>query len=338
MADLDLPTGTVTFLFTDLEGSTRLLQAHPAAYRHAVRRHHALLRGAIKARMRLHKGEVEVQGARYFGAPLYRAGRLLATAHGGQVVLSAATAALVRDEVAGGRLRDLGVHRLRDLARPERVAQLLHPELPGEFPPLRSLDARPHNLPRPLTSFGGRERELAEVARLLAAQRLVALTGVGGTGKTRLAVEAAAGLGDAFPDGMVFVDLAPLRDPDLVVATIGQALGRWDAGPRPLLDTLQGVLAERALLLVLDNFEQLLPAAPAVGELLGACPGVTALATSRAPLRLRWERLVVVAPLALPDRARLGAPGLLAPAPAVALLVARESAVGSSIGAGWSPW
>ena len=217
MADpADLPTGTVTFLFTDLEGSTRLLQAHPAAYREAVRRHHDLLLGAVegargggvrdgggrrlrrlrlpddavaaalagqlalqreawgevgplRARMGLHTGEVERQGGHYFGAPLYRCARLTATAHGGQVVLSEAVTVLVRDALpAGAGLRDLGAHRLKDLQAPERVAQLLHPVLPAAFPPLRSLDALPHNLPRQLTSFVGRERELAEVARLLA--------------------------------------------------------------------------------------------------------------------------------------------------------------------------
>ena len=212
----DLPTGTVTFLFTDLEGSTRLLEAHPSAYRDAVARHHALLRAAVeahggavfetvgdavyaafahatdavaaalagqralhqepwpagcalRARMGLLTGEVDLQGAHYFGAPLYRGGRLLAAAHGGQVVLAQATADLVQDGLpTAASLRDLGEHRLRDLARPERVSQLLHPDLPADFPPLRTLDALPHNLPLQLTSFVGRERELGEVAAQLA--------------------------------------------------------------------------------------------------------------------------------------------------------------------------
>ena len=198
-----LPEGTVTFLFTDLEGSTRLLQAHPAAYREAVRRHHDLLRGAVeahqgvvfetvgdavyaafahatdavaaalagqqalhqeswgevgalRARMGVHLGEVEAQGGHYFGAPLYRCARLTAAAHGGQVVLSQATVDLVQDALpAGAGLRDLGEHRLKDLQRPERVVQLTAPDLPADFPPLRSLDARPHNLPLQLTSFVG---------------------------------------------------------------------------------------------------------------------------------------------------------------------------------------
>ena len=217
-----LPEGTVAFLFTDLEGSTRLLQAHPAAYRDAVRRHHELLRGAVeghggavfetvgdavyaafarptdavaaaldgqrallredwgptgplRARMGVHLGEAETypvrgaaRGARYFGLPLVRCARLMATAHGGQVVLSAPVAEVVRDALpAGAALRDLGAHRLNGLQLPERVFQLLHPDLPGDFPPLATLDAPRHNLPPQLTSFVGRERELAEVARLL---------------------------------------------------------------------------------------------------------------------------------------------------------------------------
>ncbi len=222
----ELPTGTVAFLFTDLEGSTGPEQAHPAAYRDAVRRHHDLLQGAVqaadgvvfetvgdavyaafarptdavaaalegqlalqreawgatgplRARMGVHLGEAEAypapgaaHGARYYGLPLVRCARLMATAHGGQAVLSAAVAEVVRDALpAGVALRDLGEHRLKDLQRPERVVQLLHPDLPADFPPLRTLDARPHNLPLQLTSFVGRERELAEVAALLGAQR-----------------------------------------------------------------------------------------------------------------------------------------------------------------------
>src|SRR5262245_17594879 len=217
-----LPTGTVTFLFTDLEGSTRLLEAHPDAYREAVARHHALLlqaveaRGGVvfetvgdavyaafrrptdavraalagqralqahdwgaaplRARMGLHHGEVDLQGVHYFGAPLYRCARLTATAHGGQTVLSAAVAEVVRDALPEGvRLRDLGAHRLKDLQRPEHLFQLGHPDLPADFPPLRTLDALPNNLPGQLTSFVGRERELGEVAALLGAHRLVTL-------------------------------------------------------------------------------------------------------------------------------------------------------------------
>ena len=235
---VDLPAGTVTFLFTDLEGSTAPQQAHPAAYRDAVRRHHDLLleavashggvvfetlgdavcaaferptdavaaalagqralqreawdaTGPLRARMGVHLGEVEAypapgaaQGARYLGRPRVRCARLMATAHGGQVVLSEAAVALVRDALPpGAGLRDLGAHRLKDLQQPERVAQLTHPDLPAAFPPLRSLDALPHNLPRQLTSFVGRERELGEVAALLGGAPLLTLTGPGGHGQ-----------------------------------------------------------------------------------------------------------------------------------------------------------
>jgi class 3 adenylate cyclase len=225
----------VTFLFTDLEGSTRLLEAHPEAYRDAVRRHHALLEqaveahggvvfetagdavyaafarpadavaaalagqqalqredwgelgpGALQARMGVHPGEVEPQGGHYFGAPLYRCARLLGSAHGGQVVLSEAAAALVRDALPeGAGLRDLGEHRLKDLQRPERVAQLLHPGLPPEFPALRTLDARPHSLPRQATPFVGRVGELAAVAARLRRPDVPLLTLTGPVGPAR---------------------------------------------------------------------------------------------------------------------------------------------------------
>jgi len=384
----ELPTGTVTFLFTDLEGSTAAQQAHPAAYRAAVRRHHALLQGAVeghggavfetvgdavyaaferptdavaaalagqlalgreawgelgtgalRARMGIHLGEVEAypapgaaHGARYLGLPLVRCARLLATAHGGQVVLSEATAALVRDALpAGAALRDLGEHRLKDLQRPERIFQLLHPDLPGEFPPLRSLDALPTNLPAQLTSFVGRERELAEVDRLLAAQRLVTLTGPGGVGKTRLALLAAAAALDAFPGGVWFVGLAPVADPALVPAAVAQALGVRETPGRPLVETLTDALRAKRLLLVLDNCEHLLPAAaPVVAELLAAGPGLKALATSRAPLRVAGEHEHPVPPLGLPplpDPLHPPSPAALSRHEAVALFVERAAAV-----------
>jgi predicted ATPase/class 3 adenylate cyclase len=343
-----LPEGTVAFLFTDLEGSTRLLQAHPAAYRDAVRRHHALLRGAVeahggvvfetlgdavcaafgrptdavaaalagqvalhredwgavgplRARMGVHLGDVERQGAHYFGAPLYRCGRLMDAAHGGQTVLSGAAVALVRDALPeGAGLRDLGAHWLKDLPRPERVFQLTAPGLPGDFPALRTPCARPHNLPAPLTSFVGRERELGEVAALLGAHRLVTLTGPGGVGKTRLALEVAAAAGGDFAHGAWFVALAPLADPRRVAAAVAQALGVRERGGEPLVETLKGALRVQEVLLVLDNVEHLLAAAPLAAELLAAAPGLRVLATSRAPLRVSGEREYPVPPLALP--------------------------------------
>jgi predicted ATPase/class 3 adenylate cyclase len=374
-------------LFTDLEGSTRLLEAHPAAYREAVRRHHDLLRaaveahggavfetvgdavyaafaqatdavaaalagqlalqaadwgelgpGALRARMGLHTGEVERQGAHYFGAPLYRGARLTATAHGGQTVLSEAAAALVRDTLpelsAGAALRDLGEHRLKDLQRPERIFQVVRPDLPADFPPLRTLDARPHNLPVLRDPLIGRARELAQVEALLARDDvgLVTLTGPGGVGKTRLALQAAADLLDRFPDGVVVSDLAPVRDPALVAPTVVQTLGVPAAGGRPPGEVLRGYLRERRLLLLLDNFEQVLGAAALVADLLRACPHLKALVTSREALRLGGERRVAVPPLALPDPRDLregAAPptARLARSEAVRLFVARAQAV-----------
>jgi predicted ATPase/class 3 adenylate cyclase/Tfp pilus assembly protein PilF len=373
------PAGTVTFLFTDLEGSTRLLEAHPDAYREAVRRHHELLReavdahggvvfetmgdavyaafarptaavraalagqralqaepwgatGPLRVRMGLHLGEVERQGGHYFGAPLYRCARLLATAHGGQTVLSGAVAEVVRDALpADAGLRDLGEHRLRDLQRPERLFQLGHPDLPVDFPPLRSLDALPHNLPVQLTSFVGRARELAEVRQLLSANRLVTLTGAGGVGKTRLALRAAAELHGAFPDGAWLISLAPVADPALVPSAIAQALGVREAGGRTLAEGLRDHLRDKRLLLIVDNCEHLLPgAAPAVTDLLAAAPRLKVLATSRAPLRLAGEREYPVPPLRLPDPpapARPPDPAALARSEAVALFAERAAAV-----------
>jgi predicted ATPase/class 3 adenylate cyclase/DNA-binding CsgD family transcriptional regulator len=370
----ELPTGTVAFLFTDLEGSTRLLEAQPTAYRDAVRRHHALLRwaveasggvvfetvgdavyaafarptdavvaalrgqlalarepwgaaGPLRARMGVHLGEVERQGSHYFGAPLYRCARLTAAAHGGQAVLSAAAAALVRDALPDGAgLRDLGEHRLKDLQRPERVFQLTSPELSGDFPPLRTLEARPNNLPGQLTSFVGRERELVEVAALLGAHRLVTLTGPGGVGKTRLAVAVAAAP-DAFADGVWFVPLAPVPDPGLVASAIAHATGVRDIGGQSLLDALTTALRDQRRLLVLDNFEHLLPAATLLAELLARCPLLTALVTSRAPLRLSGEHEYALAPLAVPDSTQAASPGYAARFDAVRLFVQRAQAV-----------
>jgi predicted ATPase/class 3 adenylate cyclase/DNA-binding CsgD family transcriptional regulator len=372
-----LPEGTVTFLFTDLEGSTRLLEAHPAAYQAAMRRHHDLLRsaveahggvvfetvgdpvyaafaraadavaaalagqvalrreawgeiGVLRARMGLHTGEVERQGRHYFGAALYRGARLTATAHGGQVVLSEATAALVRGALpAGAALRDLGTHRLKDLRHSERVFQLLHPELRPDFPPLATPDARLHHLPVPPAPLIGRETEIAAVLRALRRPdvRLLTLTGVGGTGKTRLALDVARALAPGFRHGVFLVDLAPLADPELVLPALAAVLGVRDAGDRALAETVREHLHGRQTLLVLDNCEHLLDAAPLVSDLLAACPGLKVLATSRAPLHLRWEHELAVPPLALPDLARLPDAPALEQTAAVALFLHRAGAV-----------
>ena len=194
----------------------------------------------------------------------------------GQVLLSAGAAFLGRDRLPeGAGLRDLGPHRLKDLLEPEPIFQLLHPELPDQFPRLQTLESRPNNLPLQPTPFLGREREVAQVVELAGRPevRLLTLTGPGGTGKTRLALQAAAELLGDFPDGVFFVPLAPLTDPDLVLRPIAATLGIREEGGQPLAERLQESLATKQLLLVLDNFEHLAAAAPAVGELLAVSPG-----------------------------------------------------------------
>src|SRR5918994_3968849 len=229
---------------------------------------------------------------------------LLSAAHGGQVLLSLPTEELVGDQLpAGTSLRDLGEHRLKDLFRPERVFQLSTPGLPSEFPPLRSLDAYRNNLPLQPTPLIGREKEVSEVCERLSRPevRLLTLTGAGGTGKTRLALQAAAELTEDFDDGVYFVSLAAIRDPQLVVRAAAGTLGVKEAGGQPLLVSLEDDLREKHILLVVDNFEHLLEAAPTVSELLSAAPKLKVLATSRIPLRLYGEHEYSVPPLALPD-------------------------------------
>jgi predicted ATPase/class 3 adenylate cyclase/Tfp pilus assembly protein PilF len=348
----DLPSGTVTFLFTDIEGSTALWERDRTAMAAAVGCHVSLLdtaiqrhggvhfktvgdavqaafptapravaaaldaqrallaedwgeTGSLRVRMALHAGDATPdERGDYLAAPLNRLSRLLATGYGGQILLSQTVQQLLRgalqDRVA---LRDLGEHRLRDLLEPERVFQLLHPELPDQFPALKSLEARPNNLPRQPTPFLGRVHLVREVVALLnrADVQLLTLTGPGGTGKTRLALQAAVELLDDFADGVFLVELAPVADTNLVPSAIGTALGLREEGNQSPQDAVTAYLRHKALLLVLDNFEHLLEAAPVVGRLLNACPGVKVLATSRAPLRLRAERLHPVPPLTTPD-------------------------------------
>jgi predicted ATPase/class 3 adenylate cyclase len=284
---------------------------------------------ALRVRMALHTGDAVAREGDYLGAAVNRCARLRAIAHGGQILLSRATQELVRDQLPeGASLRDLGECRLKDLARPEPVCQLLHPDLQADFPPLQTLEAHPNNLPAQPTPLIGREVELAAVQRLLQREgvRLVTLTGAGGTGKTRLGLQIAAELLEEFADGVFFVDLAPIRDPDLVVPTIAQALGIREAEGRSLSESLKAFLREKQVLLLLDNFEQVLAAAPRVAELLAGAPRLKVLVTSRAILRLRGEHDFPVPPLALPDRGRLPNRELLSQYAAVALFIQRAVA------------
>ena len=382
-AETALPAGTVTFLFTDIEGSTARWEQHPEAMRVALARHDALLQegiathggvvltergegdsffalfarpsdalaaacalqhalaaepwpeavAPIRVRMALHTGEAGMRERRdYRGTAVNRCARLRAVAHGGQVLLSGATYELVREllppEVS---LRDLGAHRLKDLTRPERVFQLLHPNLPADFLPLKSLDTQRHNLPVQPTALIGREREVATVRECLLEPetRLLTLTGPGGTGKTRLALQVSAEVLEAFPDGVFFVNLAPISDPALVLPTIAQTLGVTEAGSQPLRDTLHAFLHDKQLLLLLDNFEQVVEAASMLSELLAACALVRMLVTSRAALHLRAERLYAVPPLALPETTPLPPLAMLTQYEAVRLFIERAQDVKS---------
>ena len=329
----DLPTGTVTFLFTDIEGSTRMLQALGDRYREVLERHDAIVREALAAhegieistegdaffavfrsataaveaavaaqqglarerwpdgypvrvRMGLHTGEGRLGADSYVGLDVHRAARIAATGHGGQVVISAATRALVEAALpAGATLRDLGSHRLKDLDATEHLSQLVIAGLREDFPSLRSLDA-PSTLPLEATTLVGRQIEVDEATRLLAATRLLTLTGPGGTGKTRLAIRLAAAVASSFRDGVFFVDLAALTDPALVGSTVAHSLGVSEQADRSIIDILGAHLGPKELLLVLDNFEQVLPASEVVAELMGAAPHLKILVTSRSVLNL----------------------------------------------------
>ncbi|MBI4278278.1 MAG: tetratricopeptide repeat protein [Armatimonadetes bacterium] len=372
----DLPAGTVTFLFTDIEGSTRLLHHLGDRYAGVLSDYRQILRTAVReaggyevdasgdaffaafprardalaaaiagqeafvsrswpqgtalwVRMALHTGEPVRAGGGYVGLDVHRAARLCAVGHGGQILLSQTTHDLVEHDLAAGMdLRDLSAHRLKDLLRPERIFQLVHPGLPADFPPLRSLDVLPNNLPIQLTTFVGRERDMEEVKRLLAGTRLLTLTGTGGCGKTRLALQVAAELLEEFRDGVWLVELAALADPALIPQAVASALGVREEPGRPLLATLTDHLHPRHLLLILDNCEQVVAACARLAEaLLRACPTLRVLATSREPLGIAGETTWRVPSLSLPDPQRLPSLEHLAQYEAVRLFVDRAAAV-----------
>jgi predicted ATPase len=261
--------------------------------------------GLLRVRMALHTGIAEERDGDYFGPPLNRTARLLAAGHGGQTLFSLATQELVRDQLPeGASLLDLGEHRLKDLFRPERVYQLIAPGLPAQFPPLRTLDAKPTNLPSQPTPLIGREREVEAVLSLLRRTdvRLVTLTGPGGTGKTRLSLQVAADLVDEYEQGVYFIALASISDYQMVIPTIAATLGMKESGDQPVAEALSYALREKHMLLMLDNFEQVVKAAPRVGDLLAAAPKLKIIVTSREVLRLRGEYDFPVPPLALPHR------------------------------------
>jgi predicted ATPase/class 3 adenylate cyclase len=349
----ELPTGTVTFLFTDIEGSTRLLQELGERYAPVREEHNAIVRRAvaeaggvevgtqgdsffvafqgaagavqaavtaqrslaehpwppgspIRVRMGLHTGEGVSAVDDYVDINVNRAARIADAANGGQIIVSDATRSLVEHDIPGGAsFRDLGLHRLKDIAQPEHLHDIVVEGLPSDFPPPRTLDARPNNLPPQLTSFVGRDEETAEVRRLLGRTRLLTLTGPGGTGKSRLALQVAGAVLTEYQDGAFFADLSSVMDPALVPSAIAQALGVPESAEQSILDALKDHLRDKELLLLVDNFEQVAEAGQLIEVLLTAAPKLKVLVTSRVVLSLRGEQEYVVPPLELPDPQRL---------------------------------
>jgi hypothetical protein len=257
--------------------------------------------------MGIHAGEAQSRGGDFFGPPVNRTARIMAAAHGGQVLLSGLAAGLSAEGLPpDAGLRDLGEHRLKDLFQPEHLFQLVHPALAGDFPPLETLSRRPNNLPTQTSEFLGRELQLAAIRSLLEAAgvRLVTLTGPGGIGKTRLALQTAADQIDRFEDGVYFVDLSHARHPEGVFEAVVRTVGSSGAGDGSLLEALKEELRPRSMLLVLDNFEQVMAAADGVAELLHGCSELTVLVTSREALRVRGEHVLAVPPLSLPNGRR----------------------------------
>jgi class 3 adenylate cyclase len=343
-------SGILTFLFTDLEGSTPLWEQYPELMQVVSARHDQLLRavfegnggrvvkttgdgfhvvfvspadgiaaalagqqaitievwpaevGRIKVRMGLHAGEGQAREGDYYGPDLNRAARVMGIGHGGQVLVSGPTAALLRGRLPdGAELLDLGLHRLKGLSELEQVYQLVHSSLETEFPPLQSSVSIPHNLPTQLTTFIGRTRELEEVKRLIESNRLLTLLGPGGTGKTRLLLQAAGHLVERFPDGVWLVELAPLTNPELVAEKTAAVLGVRGQADRSLADSLAVYLRRKETLLLLDNAEHLIQtSAELVEHLLTLCPKLKVLVTSREPLSIGGEATFQVPSLTLP--------------------------------------
>jgi predicted ATPase/class 3 adenylate cyclase len=371
------PEHVLTFVFTDVEGSTRLWERSPDAMRRSLERHDAILREAIdgeggvvvkatgdgvmamfasapaalvatleaqrrlvaepwpdscriSVRIGVHSGEAQTRSGDYFGPTVNRAARIMAAAHGGQVIVSSASAALVAGGLpAGMTLRDLGEHRLKDLERSERLFQVVHPAMPAEFAPLATLDRRPNNLPTQMSVFVGRDDELQEIRARLEDEsvRLIVLTGPGGTGKTRLALRAAADEVDRFTDGVFFVDLSSATDADSVFGLVAAALGLGQDTDQAPLAEVKRLLKEQEVLLVLDNFEQTISAAPALIELLQDCPQLKLLVTSREALRLRGENVLSVPPLSLPATDGVDSAAEVSRFEAIQLFVERARAV-----------
>jgi predicted ATPase/class 3 adenylate cyclase len=377
-----VPTGTVSFLFTDIEGSTRLWQLHPEAMKAALDRHHVLLQQAIEAnggyvfqiigdafcaafhsgsesvaaalaaqraltaerwgsagpilvRMAVHTGTVDVRmgehksGEYVSGLTLSHTARLLSAAYGGQILVSSATQAIVLDDLPPSvELRDLGWHRLRDLARAEHIFQVVAPDLPHAFPALKSLEGIPNNLPRQLTTFIGREREIAEVKRLLAEAHLLTVTGTGGNGKTRLSLEVAAGLLDEYPGGVWLLELASVADPVLVPQILATTVGVREEAGRPLLSTLVDHLRPKRALLLFDNCEHLIDACARLADaLLHACPQVKIMASSRELLGLTGEVAFRIPALSMPNPQRVPSLERIMEYEAIRLFVDRAAAV-----------
>ena len=370
-----LPTGTVTFLFTDIEGSTRLLQQLGERYAEVLAHYRQFVRSAVqdrdgrevdtqgdalfaafprardavaaavaaqraigahawpenlslRVRMGLHTGESLGVETGYVGMDVHRAARICAAGHGGQILVSRTTRDLVADTLPDGvTLRDLGEHRLKDLAQPNHLFQVVAPDLPTDFPSLKSLDALPNNLPRQLTSFIGREKEMAEVKRLLSTAYLVTLTGVGGSGKTRFALQVAAEVVDRYSEGVWWVQLASLSESSLVPQAVASALGIRETRGRSPMDALLDDLRHKKLLLVLDNAEHLISACANLADtLLRGCAGLRVLVTSREALRIEGEHIYPLPPLSLPSPGMLLPVATLARVEAVRLFVDRAIA------------